>query len=193
MGRDDQDPFEFFLSWLSPERDAAEKKLKSLRRRLVTVLDLRGCPVSEDMVEEAILLFIQRLPSMADSFKDNDPTSYLYVTAYRLYLKYIERQFVPLPDDISELPQPDAGAGVEKEQLHECLDRCLEGMGREERGMLLDYYRDDKRAKIDLRKMLARRMGISANALRIRIYHLRNSLQSCIEECAGLKPTAEMK
>lgn len=193
MGLDDVDPFEFFLSWLNPDRDAAEKKFKELRRRLITVFDLRGCPVSEDVVEEAVLRFVRRLPSMADSFKDNDPTSYLYVTAHRLHLEYIERQFEPLPDDISELPQADASAGVEEERLHECLDRCLEGIEGEERRMLLDYYRHDKRAKIDLRKALARRMGISGNALRIRIYHLRNSLQSCIEECAGLGPTAETK
>jgi DNA-directed RNA polymerase specialized sigma24 family protein len=193
MGRDDIDLFEFFLSWLSPDRDTAETKYKTLRRRLITVLDLRGCPVSEDVVEEAVLRFVHRLPTMADSFKDNDPTSYLYVTAHHLHLEYIERQFAPLPDDITELPQPDADASVEEERLHECLDRCLEGMGGAERERLLDYYRHDKRAKIDLRKTLARRMGISANALRIRIYHLRNALQTCIEECSGLKPPAETK
>jgi DNA-directed RNA polymerase specialized sigma24 family protein len=193
MGRDDIDPFEFFLSWLSPGRDTAEKKFNALRRRLITMLDLRGCPVSEDLVEEAILRFVRLLPSMADSFKDNDPTAYLYVTAHHLHLEYVERQFAPLPDDVAQTPQPNAEAGVEQERLHECLDRCLERIGPEGREAMLDYYRYDRQAKIDLRKALARHLGISANALRIRIFHLRNALQACIEECLGLKPPAEME
>jgi RNA polymerase sigma factor (sigma-70 family) len=193
MGRDEIDPFEFFLSWLSPDRDTAEKKFEALRRRLITVLELRGCSAAEDLAEEAILRFIHRLPSMQDSFKGNDPISYLYVTAYHLHLEDIERQLMPLPDDIAELPQPDAGAGDDKERLYECLDRCLEKMGLAEREVLLDYYRHDKQAKIELRKTLAQRMGITSNALRIRLYNLRNSLQSCVEECAGLKPAPEME
>lgn len=182
------DPFEFLLSWLSPDRDAAEKKLAVLRRRLTVLLDLRGCPVSEDLADEAILRFVHRLPTLTDSFKDNDPIPYLYVTAHHLHLDYIQEQFAPLPDDIAELPQPDAEAGADEERFHECLDECLNALGLEDREAVLGYYRFEKRDKIESRRTMARRMGITANALRIRIYHLRNELQSCIEQCLGLQP-----
>ena len=192
MGKD-VDPFELLLSWLSPDRDTAEKKLESLRHRLIALLDLRGCPVSEDLADEAILRFVRRLPSLMDSFEGNDPIPYLYVTAHHLHLDHIRGQFVPLPDDVAERPQPDTGPDVEEERFHECLDGCLDGLGRGDREAVLDYYRWEKRDKIASRRTMALRMGISANALRIKIYHLRNELQACIEECLGLKPPAEME
>jgi DNA-directed RNA polymerase specialized sigma24 family protein len=187
------DPFELLLSWLSPDRDAAGEKLAALRRRLVVLLDLRGCPVSEDLADEAILRFVHRLPSLADSFADNDPISYLYVTACNLHIDYIKGQFMPLPDDIAEMPQPDAGASIEEERFYECLDECLGVWGQQERETVLDYYRWEKGKKIEAHKSLALRLGISANALRIKVYHLRNKLHTCIEECLGLKPAAEME
>jgi DNA-directed RNA polymerase specialized sigma24 family protein len=187
------DPFELLLSWLSPDQDAAEQKLAALRRRLIILLDLRGCPVSEDLADEAILRFVHRLPSLMDSFADNDPISYLYVTACNLHIDYIKGQFVPLPDDIAEMPQPDAGANIEEERFHECLDGCLDSWGQRERETVLDYYRWEKGNKIEAHKALALRLGISANALRIKVYHLRNKLHLCIEECLGHKSPAEIE
>jgi DNA-directed RNA polymerase specialized sigma24 family protein len=191
--KEDEDPFERFLLWLSPDREAAEKKLKDIRRRLIVLLDLRGCTLSEDLADEALLRFVRRLPAMVNSFKTDDPIPYLYTTAYHLHLEYIQKQFMPLPDDVSELPQPNAADDLEEERLHECLDKCLDGMDQEGREMVLAYYRWEKQTKIEFRKALARQLGISTNALRIKIYHLRNALQACIEECLELKPRAEMK
>lgn len=187
------DPFERLLSWLSPDRGVAEQKLAALRRRLIVLLDLRGCPVSEDLADEAILRFVHRLPSLMDSFADNDPISYLYVTACNLHIDYIKGQFMPLPDDIAEMPQPDAGANIEEERFHECLDGCLDSWGQQERETVLDYYRWEKGNKIEAHKALALRLGISANALRIKVYHLRNKLHLCIEECLGHKSPAEIE
>src|ERR1044072_9225425 len=106
MGEDD-DSFEFFLSWLSPDRDAAEIKFNNIRRRLVVLLDLRGCAFSEDLVDEAILRFVRRLPAIAASFITDDPIPYLYTTAYHVHLEYSRKQLLPLPDNFSELAQPD--------------------------------------------------------------------------------------
>src|SRR5215207_459932 len=187
----EEDPFELFLTWLSPARDAAEDKLKALRRRLIVLLDLRGCTVSEDLADEAILRFVRRLPSMIDSFNTDDPIPYLYTTAYHLHLDHIEKQFLPLPDGVAEMPQPDGGADVEEEQLHECLDKCLDGMNGEDRELVLAYYQWERGGKVKAHKTLAHRAGISANALRIKVFHLRRAPEACIDECLGLSPPAE--
>jgi RNA polymerase sigma factor (sigma-70 family) len=190
---ENEDPFEIFLSWLSSDRDEAEKKFKALRHRLVVLLELRGCTPAEDLADEAILRFIRRLPAMLDTFKTEDPIPYLLTTARNLHLDYLQQQPLPLPDDMAEWPQPDDDPGAEEEQHHKCLDKCLEGLRREERESVLAYYQWEHQAKIKTRKALADRMGISANALRIRIYHIKVALQACIEQCLGLKPPAEME
>jgi hypothetical protein len=51
------------------------------------------------------------------------------------------------------------------------------------RELLVEYYRDDRRAKIDHRKELAARLGIAQNALRIRVYRLRATVQECVYAC----------
>jgi RNA polymerase sigma factor (sigma-70 family) len=182
MGQVEQ-PFNFFLSSLSSDRDTAEKKLKDIRRRLVIMLDCRGCTCSEDLAHEAMLRFAHRLPNMDPPFA-GDVIPYLYTVAYNLYLEYIEKQFLPLPDDFTEISQPDDDAVKAKEQLHKCLDTCLDGMDPKGRELVLDYYRLEKQSKIDFRKLLAQELGISVNALRIRLHNIR-------EQCLGLKPPLE--
>ena len=189
MGQDEQ-PFNFFLSALSSDRDTAEKKLKDIRRRLVIMLDCRGCHCSEDLAHEALVRFAHRLPKMDPPFA-GDAIPYLYTVAYNLYLEYIDKQFLPLPDDFTEIPQPDEDAVKTKEQLYKCLDSCLDTMDPKSRELVLDYYRLEKQSKIDFRKLLAQKLGISVNALRIRLHNLRADLEKCIEQCLGLKSPLE--
>lgn len=189
MGQVEQ-PFNFFLSTLSSDRDTAENKLKEIRKRLVIMLDCRGCSYSEDLAHEAMLRFARRLPKMEPPFK-GDAIAYLYTVAYNLYLEYEEKRLLPLPDDFTETPQPDDDAVKIKEQLHQCLDACLEKMDPTSRELVLDYYRLEKQNKIDLRRSLAQGLGISVNALRIRLHNIRAGLEKCIEQCLGLKAPVE--
>jgi RNA polymerase sigma factor (sigma-70 family) len=189
MGQD-EDPFDLFLSLLSSDRDTAEKKFKDLRRRLVVMLDCRGCTCSEDLADEAILRFVQRLPNMNPPYT-GDPLPYLYTVANNLYIDYLKGQFPPLPDDFSEIPQPVEDDVKNKERLHACLDVCLDRMDPKSRELVLDYYRLEKQTRIDLRKSLALGLGISVNALRIRLFNIRSALEECIEECLGLRPPSE--
>lgn len=184
------DPFDLFLSMLSSNRDTAEKKLKDIRRRLVIMLDCRGCYCSEDLAHEAMLSFVHRLPNMDPPFA-GDPIPYLYTVAYNLYLDYIDKQCQSLPDDFTEIPGPDEDAVSTKEQLYKCLDACLDRMDPKSRELVLDYYRLEKQSKIDFRKSLAEKLGISVNALRIRLHNMRTDLEKCMEQCLGLKPSLE--
>jgi RNA polymerase sigma factor (sigma-70 family) len=189
MGQVEQ-PFNIFLSTLSSDRDTAETKLRDIRKRLVIMLDCRGCSYSEDLAHEAMMRFARRLPKMEPPFK-GDPIAYLYTVAYNLYLEYEEKRFLPLPDDFTETPQPDDEVVKTKEQVHKCLDACLDKMDPSNRELVLDYYRLEKQNKIDFRKSLAQRLGISVNALRIRLHNIRAGLEKCIEQCLGLQPPVE--
>jgi DNA-directed RNA polymerase specialized sigma24 family protein len=92
-------------------------------------------------------------------------------------LEYLRRKPVP--------PQPPPPEPEEEgaEQEYECLRRCIERLPLHNRELVLQYYQDEKRAKIDNRKLLAERLGIALNALRIRAHRIRAALQKCVEEC----------
>lgn len=182
-----EESFNLFLSWLDPDRDSAGRKFEDIRRRLVVVFDGRGCVRSDELVDETFKRFIRRLPAMLNTFT-GDPIPYLLVTAHHLHLEYIEKQPLPLPENISDMLATDDDEKMEAEFFDACLEECLGKLDPKDRSLSLDYYRWDKQAKIDFRKELARRLGLTANALRIKIHHLRNMLRPCIEECLEPEP-----
>ena len=71
----------------------------------------------------------------------------------------------------------------ELERHMNCLRRCLQSLPTDDRDLITQYYQEQKRAKINLRQELAQRFGIDLNALRVRAYRLRNSLQKCVRKC----------
>jgi hypothetical protein len=54
--------------------------------------------------------------------------------------------------------------------------------------LVLEYYRQERKAKIDHRKLLAAELGIAVNALRIRAHRIRRSLEQCVHTCLEQQP-----
>jgi len=73
-----------------------------------------------------------------------------------------------------------------KEQMHLCLDRCLDKLAPYSRQLIEKYYTENKQAKIDLRRRIARELGIKSTTLRLRALRIREKLQTCIEHCLEL-------
>ena len=69
--------------------------------------------------------------------------------------------------------------------LHECLERCLAALPADARTLILEYYQDQRRQKIDRRVRLAAQLGLSANALRSRAQRVRDRLERCVRTCAA--------
>ena len=187
-----QEAFNLFLSWLDPDRDVAGKKYEDMRRRLVTMFNVRGCAHAEDLADETLDRFIRRLPAMVDSYS-GDPIPYLYTIARHLHGEYGQKQLQQLPDGFTH-PLRDAGEQDDHdERIQECLERCLGELEPGSRELVLDYYRRDKQAKIDFRKNLAERLGIASNALRIRLHRVRVGLQKCVTDGLEAEPPSETK
>ena len=71
----------------------------------------------------------------------------------------------------------------EIEQEYDCLEQCMQHLTPGNRELVLQYYQEEKQAKINHRKLLAERLGIALNALRIRAYRIRLTLQQCVQKC----------
>ena len=52
-----------------------------------------------------------------------------------------------------------------------------------ERELVVDYYRDARRQRIEGRRDLAARLGITMNALGIRACRIRSALETCVGAC----------
>ena len=170
-----QEAFDALLAWLDPNRDVAAQKYETVRCRLTKIFACRGCFEAEDLADETINRVTSKLAEIQKGFV-GEPARYFYGVANKIHLEYIRRK--PLP----QLPNPVVDSG-ESELEYECLDRCVNKLSPENRALVLSYYQEEKHAKIEHRKLLASRLGIAANALRIRAHRIRASLQECVKQC----------
>ena len=185
-----EESFNLFLSWLSLDRETAGRKYEDIRRRVIFMLECRGCTDAEDAADEAFNRFIRRLPELMETYK-GDPYPYILVVARNIQHEREKKQAVPLPENINELRADSVG---EVEQLvQDCLDKCLGQLDIKNRDLLLDYYLNDKQEKIDFRKRLAKQLGIALNALRLRVHRIRSTVHACMDDCLGTNIPAEME
>jgi RNA polymerase sigma factor (sigma-70 family) len=172
-----QAAFDSLLSWLGPDRESAAEKYEQIRRRLIKLFTCRGRLDAEDLADETINRVTLKAPDLAREYV-GDPSLYFYGVAHKVFMEVLRRRpQVPLP------PPPDPAEAEEAEREQECLDRCMAGLPGANRELLLDYYRDDGRAKIDHRKEMAARLGVAQNALRIRVHRIRAAVQECLRSC----------
>jgi DNA-directed RNA polymerase specialized sigma24 family protein len=170
--------FERLLFWLSPDRDQAGRKYEEIRRKLIKILACRGCTCSEDLADETINRVTRKVPEIIDNYV-GDPSLYFYGVAHKVHLEWLRRNGRAL------VPPPAPDPPEETEQEYECLEHCMERLTSKSRELVLEYHREEKKAKIDGRKKLADRLGIGVNALRIRAHRIRAGLQECVFQCLG--------
>jgi DNA-directed RNA polymerase specialized sigma24 family protein len=170
-----QESFDALLHWLDPQRDRAGLRYEEIRRSLIKIFACRGCAEPEDLADETINRVSKKLSEIVNHFT-GDPARYFYGVANKVHLEYLRRK----PPPQTPPPMQDS---EENEREFQCLERCMEKLTLANRKLLLDYYREEKRAKIEYRRQLAEQMGIAVNALRIRAYRIRASLQKCVEDC----------
>lgn len=158
-----------------------------MRIKLTRYFEWRSCPLPEDEVDKAINVVARRI---AEGENISNLRAYFFSVAHLVFMESLvprKRTSVPL-DEVPELPDEqslDNDQEEQKEARMRCLDECLEKLTIENSKLILEYYQDEMRAKIDHRKELARVLGIPLNALRIRAHRIRIFLEKCVDDCFG--------
>jgi RNA polymerase sigma factor (sigma-70 family) len=170
-----QESFNALLDWLDSDREQAGIKYEEIRRSLIKIFINRGCDEAEDLADETINRVVSKLDEIKKEFT-GDPARYFYGVANKVFLEH-QRRKPPQPP----LFTPDDTNRVEQE--YRCLEYCINRLSEENRELLLLYYQAEGREKIEQRKLLADKLGIAPNALRIRAFRIRTALQQCVEKC----------
>lgn len=180
--------FTRLLRWLDEGADSGGERYLEMRRRLVAYFDRRNRP-APDLLADETFDRIARTLQESGYIKVTPPARYCYVVARFVLLEDIRtgRRSVPLDETrISGRfgrAHEDSEENAAAHQSLDCLGRCLDRLKPEDRDLIVEYYRDAKRERIDRRRALAKRLGITMNALGIRAWRLRASLESCVEGC----------
>jgi len=174
-----------FLACLDPDSDRAGEKYESLRLALVKFFDWRGAHFPEELADETINRVIRKIDE-GETFRDI--TTYCHGVARLVLLERLKgpeskrADFEELSPAALVAPEPE-----EEDERQDCFERCLKELPVESRQLILQYYGDEKREKINRRLGMAERLGIPLNALRSRAQRIRNRLEECVNGCLKKK------
>ncbi|HEX6284385.1 MAG TPA: sigma-70 family RNA polymerase sigma factor, partial [Pyrinomonadaceae bacterium] len=170
-----EESFEDLLEWLDPDRDQAGIKYEQIRSGLIQFFNCRSHCQAEDLADETINRVISRLHEIKNQVT-GERTRYFYGVARKVQMEYLRKKTPPAP--------PESEADSHRMEIESrCLEECMSKLSAENRELVLRYYQADGREKIEQRKLLAEKLGIAPNALRIRAYRIRAALQKCLERC----------
>ncbi len=189
-----QSAFHRLLDWLDAGADSAGEQYLEMRRRLVAYFDRKNCLAPDELADETLNRVARRLEEEGD-ISDTPAARYCYIVAKFVFLeslRHSERQPQSL-DELSATEQPSlnplAGLDPEDEALKEkrliCLEQCLQTLEADNQELLLQYYQGEQRAKIENRRALAKRFGVTMNALGIRACRIRAKLAACVSKCVS--------
>lgn len=184
-----QEDFGSLLNWFSPNSDEAASEYEKIHAGLVRFFRFRGCGRTKSLADETINRVAKKVDSL-DLTKDNKKITIFYGFALNVYREFVRsgssNEIQLLPDlpirslDTNTIPD-------ENEQRFGCLENCLKQLSKDEHDLIIRYFSKERSEKIALRREIASELGISPNALHVRIYRLKDRLKQCIGNCGEEK------
>lgn len=175
--------FARLLERLHPDPEVAGAQYEETRQNLIGLFRWRGLEFPEELADETLNRVARKIHEgeEIENFAG-------YVTGVARFvlleaLKERERARAALESS----PQPTITEPVYEEDEADlrraCLEKCLASLPAEARSLVLEYYDDEERTRIEQRKALAARLGLEINALRNRALRIRGKLEGCVMKC----------
>ncbi|HSB29830.1 MAG TPA: hypothetical protein VLE19_18320 [Pyrinomonadaceae bacterium] len=176
------------LERLGEDEEQAAQKYEDLRRTLIRFFEWRGAPFPEEHADEAFNRLARKLDEGVEIQNVND---YSYSVARLVWLetlKGVDKRRESLEEVQHEpIAHEPSREDDEKENSLDCLDDCLDALPYANRDLIMEYYVDEKRGRIDRRRDLAERLGLRRDALANRAQRLRDKLEQCVTRCLQKK------
>ena len=184
-----------FLALLDADRERAGERYEQIRHKLIVFFECNGSTVADELADDVIDRAARRRD---EGVVIEDLNRYLFGVARRVLSerrKHAGARLSSIDDvnphttSIKRLDERLNGASkddyIQREHLLTCMERCLQSLSPETRALVTEFYQGAKRARIDARLELARRLGMTRAALGIRIHRIRKSLNACLDDCVS--------
>jgi hypothetical protein len=181
--------FERLMNWLHPNREEAGQEYQRIRALLIKNFQRQGCSAPEKLADATIDRAAQTLTNEKIMNWSGEKERYFYRVGYYILLEEKDKSLeVQIPDDF-DISCPDDEEDLEPKLR--CLEKCMEELSTDKRGLIDKYYRGNKAIKIKNREELARAQKLDLPGLRVRAHRIRRELRTCIEGC--LEEAAQSK
>jgi DNA-directed RNA polymerase specialized sigma24 family protein len=175
-----------FLGMLSPDPEIAGEKYEELRSKLIKFFEWRGNFYADKLADDTMNRAMRKID-------EGEQIENIYALCLGI-ARYIVMEYRRHPDnrrvEIEELftvAAPSVPQEEEDDLRLVVLRECLRGLPEEDRELIIEYYQEDKQAKIDSRKALAARLGISINTLFSRARRIRDRLERSVANSLASK------
>ncbi len=168
-----QREFDALLAWLAPARDQAGERYESTRRMLTRYFEWRRCVPADEYVDETIDRVARRLAA-GEQIVSADPNAYFRGVARNVCFECRKHEIDGMR--AARLCLPTAS---DRSPLPACLEYCLHRMSRDRRELFEAYY-------LRRREELPASLGITPNAVRLRVFKEKRKLRDCIARCSTL-------
>jgi DNA-directed RNA polymerase specialized sigma24 family protein len=171
--------FHQFLSWLDGGIESNGERYLEMRRRLEDYFWRKRCEFPDRLADDVLNRVARRLEE--EGGIPDPPARYCYIVARFVFLESLrsaERLHVELP---AEVRGPDFSDSVDSRL--ECLEKCIMGLPAGDRDLIVQYYPDEQRSRLEHRRELAARLSLTPNALAIKACRIRARLERCVDEC----------
>ena len=177
-----QRAFHQLLNWFDGGADSGGQRYLEIRRRLVYYFDRKNCPSPEELADETLNRVTRRLEEEG-TITGDAPAQYCYIVARFVLLEFLRQQNRQQPVN-GDLPAPleSSEEKREAERRSECLEQCMQNLAPDDRILIVRYYQGDHRVKIENRRTLAAKLGLTMNALSIRACRIRDKLEACMRK-----------
>jgi len=181
------DIFAKLLARLDPDRERAGERYEDLRRTLTRFFEWRNAPFPEEQTDEVFNRIARKL---FEGVEIRNIGSYCYEVARLVCLEALKgrdskRASLDHSHDVAVVDRADEER--EKEIRLSCLEDCLDSLPIENRELIVEYYKESKRVRIERRKSLAASLGLQREALANRAQRLRDKLEQCVKSCLRRK------
>jgi hypothetical protein len=163
-----QTELDALLAWLAPCREQAGEKYEAIRRTLLKFFKSRKCEAAEERVDETIDRVARRIAG--GELVRVDPSRYFRGVARKISLESFKRRARNF--DLHHLALSAVQYPHERPRS---LDACLRALPAQTRELLEGYYLGDRAA-------LAATLGITPNALRLRVFKEKRKLRAEIAQ-----------
>jgi DNA-directed RNA polymerase specialized sigma24 family protein len=171
-----------FLLLLDVDKEVAGTKYEDIRKRLIIYFECRKRIEAEDLADETITRVIKK---HYEGVHIDEVMCYCYGVARKVLLESFvaTRRNDSVQQELLRFSNPFvlSDDADDRNILMLTFDECMQRLSTANRQFILSYYDDSGRAKIDKRKSLTEKLGISRNALTLRAYQIRQKLEKCIK------------
>lgn len=174
--------FDKFLTYLAPDRDEAAKRYENIRRSLIRYFISRRANDPE-LCADMVLEVLQRKIAAGEELQNAE--RYGFAVASKVRFKDWEQgqKMVELTGNlISESAQPSLETIEEENASEKCMTACLKNFPAKDRDLVVQYYLGEKHDK-ERRGGLAKREGLTAGNLKVKVHRLTKKLKECLAEC----------